>query len=345
MLSREVDKSMSWPGCRCARCATLWSVNLFDGYRYLVALAQHRHFGRAAAACHITQPALSNALRALESHFGVAIVRRGRAFEGLTAEGQQVLAAAHRVLHEQEVLAQSLASAVARPVGRLSVGAVPTAVPVAARFCAAVVAAHPGLAPQLRSLSSQDLETGLEDLTLDLAFGFVDRSAANGRLDVWLQYEEHHYLVEAAPTQDSPVRPGQGEVALASAPSTWAEAATRALCLLTPEMHHRALVDAVFRRLGCQVRPVIETDSVLALAVAVRTGGLAAVLPGALVATLPQEPGLTVRPLVEPELRTGIGLMVLSAGRPSRALQAAVELARSPQWLAQARAVSGTFGG
>jgi hypothetical protein len=51
-----------------------------------------------------------------------------------------------------------------------------------------------------------------------------------------------------------------------------------------------------------------------------------------------------VRPLVEPELRTAIGLMVLSAGRPSRALQAALDLARSPQWLAQARTVSGTFG-
>jgi DNA-binding transcriptional LysR family regulator len=330
-----------------AHCDTLAVVNLFEGYRYLVALAQHRHFGRAAAACHITQPALSNALRALESHFGVAIVRRGRAYGGLTAEGQEVLVTAHRVLHEQEVLAQSLASAVARPVGRLSVGSVPTAVPVAARFCAAVVAAHPGLAPQLRSLSSQDLETGLEDLTLDLAFGFVDRSAANGRLDAWLQYEEHHYLVEVAPTQHAPAGPGpgQGQVAPASTPATWAEAATRALCLLTPEMHHRALVDEVFQRLGCQVRPVIETDSVLALAVAVRTGGLAAVLPGALVATLPREPGLTVRPLVEPELRTGIGLTVLAAGRPSRALQAAVELARSPQWLAQARAVSGTFGG
>ncbi|MFM1856836.1 MAG: hypothetical protein RLZ83_2145, partial [Pseudomonadota bacterium] len=188
------------------------------------------------------------------------------------------------------------------------------------------------------------LETGLEDLALDLAFGFVDRSAANGRLDVWPQYEEHHYLVEAAQTLDAPAPPGQGEVAPASAPSTWAEAATRALCLLTPEMHHRALVDAVFRRLGCQVRPALETDSVLALAVAVRAGGLAAVLPGALVATLPQEPGLTVRPLVEPELRTAIGLMVLSAGRPSPALQAALDLARSPQWLARARAVSGTFG-
>ncbi len=319
-------------------------MNLFDGYRYLVALVQHRHFGRAAAACHITQPALSNALRALESHFGVAIVRRGRAFGGLTVEGQEVLATAHRVLHEQELLAQSLAGAVARPVGRLSVGAVPTAVPVAARFCAAVVAAHPGIAPQLRSLSSQDLEAGLEDLTLDLAFGFVERTATNSRLDVWPQYEEHHYLVEATPADGAAGLGPRGPGWPASAPLPWAQAAERALCLLTPEMHHRALVDAVFRRLGCEVRPALETDSVLALAVAVRAGGLAAVLPGALVATLPHDADLVVRPLVEPELRTAIGLMVSSAGRPSRTLQAALDLARGSPWLAQARAVSGTFG-
>ena len=79
-------------------------MNLIDAYRYLAALNVHRHFGRAAAACHVTQPALSNALRALESHFGCTIVRRGRQFEGFTAEGYRVLAAAHRMLREQEAL-------------------------------------------------------------------------------------------------------------------------------------------------------------------------------------------------------------------------------------------------
>ena len=48
-------------------------MNLLDAMRYLAALAQHRHFGRAAEACHITQPALSNAVRALEQEFGVTI--------------------------------------------------------------------------------------------------------------------------------------------------------------------------------------------------------------------------------------------------------------------------------
>ena len=69
-------------------------MNLLASLRYLAALDEHKHFGRAALACHITQPALSNALRALEEEFGTAIVKRGRSFGGFTTEGERVLASA-----------------------------------------------------------------------------------------------------------------------------------------------------------------------------------------------------------------------------------------------------------
>ena len=111
-------------------------MNLIDAYRYLAALEQHCHFGRAAAACHITQPALSNALRSLEAQLDTAIVRRGRLYEGLAPEGERALATAHRVLHEQELLAQELASSAAAPRGRLVIGTAPTALPIATRrYC------------------------------------------------------------------------------------------------------------------------------------------------------------------------------------------------------------------
>src|ERR1035441_3403880 len=93
-------------------------MNLLEAMRYLVALEQHRHFGRAASACHITQPALSNALRSLETELGVAIVRRGRNYEGLTPEGERVLASANRLLREQELLRQDLHSGIGMPRGR-----------------------------------------------------------------------------------------------------------------------------------------------------------------------------------------------------------------------------------
>ena len=101
-------------------------MNVLASMRYLAALNEHRHFGRAAQACHITQPALSNALRALEGEFGVLIVKRGRAFEGFTVEGEAVLATAQRMLQEQELLRERLRSEAGQPRGRLRLAAVPT---------------------------------------------------------------------------------------------------------------------------------------------------------------------------------------------------------------------------
>jgi DNA-binding transcriptional LysR family regulator len=92
-------------------------MNLLASLRYLVALHEHRHFGRAAQACHITQPALSNALRALEEEFGAVIVKRGRTFGGFTPEGERVLQSARVMLHEREVLQQDLDSRGGRPQG------------------------------------------------------------------------------------------------------------------------------------------------------------------------------------------------------------------------------------
>lgn len=330
-------------------------MNLMDAYRYLAALERHRHFGRAADACHITQPALSNALRALESHLGVAIVRRSRQFEGFTPEGQDVLAVAHRILREQETLLQDLASSTGQPRGRLVIGTVPTALPIAARFAAWLVRLHPGIAPQLRSLASQDIESGLEDLSLDIGLGFAERVQGRAGVQLTPQYDEHHHLLwrstEAAGQQPAAFvsaaerhAAAAGPAALAVGPAIpWAQAVERPLCLLTPEMHHRALLERVFAGLGLQVRPVLETDSVLALVVAVQAGPLAAVMPGALVATVAPEPGLHVSPLTQPDLRTPIAFMTSARVRPSRALEAALVLAQRPDWLEHARAFSGAL--
>jgi DNA-binding transcriptional LysR family regulator len=296
-------------------------VNLIDAYRYLAALHTHRHFGRAAAACHVTQPALSNALRTLESHFGCTIVRRGRQFEGFTAEGERVLAAAHRMLREQEALEQEVASGRGDTRGRLVIGTVPTALPIAARFAARLAQRHLGLAPQLRSMSSQDIESGLESLAVDLALGFTDRVNGRSTVAVWPQTLERYFLVGPA---------GASATSIPGATVTWTEAAGMRLALLTPEMHHR-------------VRPVLETDAVLALSLAVASGGLAAVMPGALVAGGVRQAGVPVRRLVEPELLTPVGFMTSADARPTRALEAALELAGEAAWLAEVRTFSGAL--
>lgn len=310
-------------------------MNLLDAYRYLAALEQHRHFGRAAAACHITQPALSNALRSLEEHLGAAIVRRGRQYEGLTPEGERVLATANRVLHEQELLRQELASGAGQPRGRLVIGTVPTALPIAARFATRLVELHPGLVPQVRSLASQEIEAGLDTLAIDLGLGYTDRLVAlrGDRIRAWPQVVEHYHLLRRVEPATAGLRFG--------APMDWTDAARLPLALLTPEMHNRVILDDVFHRLSLDVKPALETNSVLALLVAVQAGGVAAVLPGALVDTLSGQGNLEARPLVSPALRTPIGFMTPRAVRPSRALEAALALAEDAAWLSHAAAHSG----
>lgn len=314
-------------------------MNLLASMRYLVALEEHRHFGRAAQACHITQPALSNALRALEAEFGVVVVKRGRTYAGLTHEGEAVLAAAHRMLRENELLQQLLKSEEGHPRGSLRMAAVPTAIPLLARFAAQLQARHPGIAPTVLSMSSLELETGLENLSLDIALGYTERMHPREvKLTAWPQSIEHYFLLRRAE--------GGGTASLRiGEPIGWARAAELPLCLLTPEMHNRSIVDQAFKAAGAAVSPAIETNSVLTLALSVLSGQVCAVLPGAMVDAVRGQGRLEALPLVAPEVLTPIGFMTQTAVRPSRALEAALALLQSLEWQAEVAAHSGALRG
>ncbi len=66
--------------------------------RYLVAVADSRHFGRAALACHVSQPTLSAQLKKLEAYLGVQLVERGTRRASLTAAGQRIVTRARAML-------------------------------------------------------------------------------------------------------------------------------------------------------------------------------------------------------------------------------------------------------
>ncbi len=310
-------------------------MNLFVSMKYLVALDDHRHFGRAALACHVTQPALSNALRALETHFGTSIVRRGRNFAGFTPEGERVLQSARRMLHEQELLQQELQSTADRPTGHLIVGAVPTAMPVAARFVAMLQARHPGITPTLRSMSSVELEVGLEHQALDMGLGYAERQSerqgdSGSTLMRLPQYTERYYLL-----RKTPLRAGKQRS------MSWAHAAKLPLCLLSAEMHNRTIIDRAFAAAGVTVRPVIETNSTVTLTVSVLAGEVCSVLPGALLGMMQEQAQLQALQLVDPPVEVPIAFLVHGSQQPSRTLEAALAFAQTAQWLAQAKRHSG----
>jgi DNA-binding transcriptional LysR family regulator len=311
-------------------------MSLFTSLRYLVALHELKHFGRAAQACHITQPALSNAIRALEEEFGTAIVKRGRTFQSFTTEGERIFTTAQRVLHEQELLLQDLKSASDQPVGALTLGAVPSVMPVAARFVGLLQARHAGLSLVLRSMSSPDIEAGLENLSLDMALGYTGRLKSRvAKIAAMEQYTERYFLLRKASA------PGRTGMHLLEQPVPWQEAAQLPLCLLTPEMHNRAIIDDAFLQAGVKVKPVIETNSILTLGLSVLVGEVSSILPGALVGVLRGYPELEAVPLCAPEVLTPIGFMYTVTDRPSHALRAAMEMAQDSLWSQHVRAHTG----
>ncbi|MEY4344995.1 MAG: hypothetical protein RL032_827 [Pseudomonadota bacterium] len=310
-------------------------MNLLSSLRYLVALNEHKHFGRAALACHITQPALSNAIRALEAEFNVVIVKRDRTYAGLTLEGERVLASAQMMMHEHANLQQDLKSETHVPRGSLRIAAVPTAVPIAARFAAMLNARHAGIQPIVLSLSSSALEQGLEDLSIDMALGYSERMRVKDRrLQAWPQYTEHYFLLRKAHKRHKDgLHIGE--------PMQWKDAAELPLCLLTPEMHNRTIVDAAFRVAGVTVQPAMETNSIMTMMLSVVDGNVCSVLPGSLVDTLRGYRELTALPLMGPSVRTPIAFISHAQARPSRALEAGLSLAQDGAWLRHAAAHSG----
>ena len=97
--------------------------------QYLVALHEHGHFGRAAAASFVSQSTLSAGLRELESLLGVTLVERSRRVVRFTPLGNQVVAKAHRLLREAEELSD-LVQASGKPLaGELRMSVIPTIAP------------------------------------------------------------------------------------------------------------------------------------------------------------------------------------------------------------------------
>ena len=97
--------------------------------RYFDALARHGHFGRAADACAISQPALSMQIRELEETLGTPLFERGARQVRLTGFGEEVSSRARAILRSVDELSDLARAARDRPAGRLRIGVIPTVAP------------------------------------------------------------------------------------------------------------------------------------------------------------------------------------------------------------------------
>jgi LysR family transcriptional regulator, hydrogen peroxide-inducible genes activator len=138
--------------------------------RYLVAIAEHRHFGRAADACNVSQPTLSSQIRKLEDELGVTLLERTNKRVVLTAVGGQILGHAQRALAEAGQM-EAVARAARDPlVGPLKLGAIPTLAPyLMPLILKPLKHSFPGLTVELWEDHTRSLIDGLRNHRLDAA--------------------------------------------------------------------------------------------------------------------------------------------------------------------------------
>ena len=140
--------------------------------RYFVAVAETLHFGRAAAALHISQPPLSRAIRTLEERLGVTLLARNRRRVELTPEGARLLDEARRILGQLERTVQEVRGMARGEEGRLRIGFVSLAdFGVLPQLLKTFKAARPGIALALREMLSPEQALALAAGELD--FGFL----------------------------------------------------------------------------------------------------------------------------------------------------------------------------
>jgi DNA-binding transcriptional LysR family regulator len=139
--------------------------------RYLVALADERHFTRAAEREHIAQPALSQQIRRLEREIGMPLVERTTRRVAMTGAGELLVARARRVLAEIEAASAELQGLSGLLTGRVTVGAMHTMGPIDVSLVLAEFRQrHPGVELTVREQSSEELAAMLRVDDIDLAF-------------------------------------------------------------------------------------------------------------------------------------------------------------------------------
>ncbi len=157
--------------------------------RYFVAVAERLHFGRAAAALHISQPPLSRSFRELERRLGATLLARTRRRVELTPEGARFLEDARRLLAQMERAVLEIGSMAAGDGGRLRLGFVSLAdYGVLPGLLKAYKAARPGVTLALREMLSPDQALALAAGELD--FGLLLPPVAGADLEHFVVQRE-----------------------------------------------------------------------------------------------------------------------------------------------------------
>lgn len=276
-------------------------------FTIFVEVCRFLNFSQAAEALNTTQPAVSLAVKELESHYGVALFERMNRRVYLTPAGEALLATAQDVLRGFQEAEETLGQG--RPLA-LRVGAnVSFGEAGLAQVLGRFRQEHPQVRLRALVANSDKIQSLLAETQLDV--GIVDGLGVSERLRAQPLYQEDLVLAAA---------PGRFP-----APATVEELAALPLLLREPGSGLRSSVDRVFSQQGLAPQPLLESTSTAALAQAAKAGLGVAILPETLAQ---RESGLQVGTVPEIRFFRQFACALHRQKAPSPALEAFLALLR-----------------
>jgi len=177
-------------------------------------------------------------------------------------------------------------------------------------------ARHPDVRFQIRSCTSADVLGLLENLEVDAGLTYIENEPI-GKVRTIPLYNESYRLLTAPDAMFG----DRDEV-------TWKEVGQVPLCLLTPDMQNRRIIDRALRSVGAEATPTLTSNSLLVLYTHVKTGRWASVMPAKLAETLGLADAVRSIPIVDPVVDYSIGLVIPQRDPMTPLIAALVHVAR-----------------
>jgi DNA-binding transcriptional LysR family regulator len=261
---------------------------MLEKLTYFVAVAREQSFRRAAEACGVAQPTLSAGIKQLEDEFGVMLVLRSSRFHGLTPEGDKMLVWAKKLIGDARAMRQELQGMKEGLTGHLRIAVIPTALTMVPVLTTPCRLRHPALQFTVLSCASARILEMLENLEVDAGITYLQNEPLGRVQSVPLYAERYQFIT----TEGAPLAERESV--------SWAELGQVPLCLLTPDMQNRRIMDRLMRAAGVEPNAALESNSQVTLLAHVLTGRWATVLPEHLADTLSLSPRLRCIPVSTP---------------------------------------------
>ncbi len=271
----------------------------FRQLKYLVVLAREGHFGRAASALSISQPALSQALQQVERHFGTPIVDRGQnGYRGFTEQGEAILQWARQALADHDRLLAPERGNDGELSGSLRIGIAPVVMSIVALLTTPYSELHPDVSLTILAKNVPEIERSLRDFDIDVGVTYLD-GVTQPSLRRYVLYDESYYLLVP---NDHALR-GRESIG-------WREVGDWPLCMLTPDLHMRSVLQRSFAAAGAEPKAVIETNCSLGLFAHVRSGKWLTIVPHTYFYLLGDLAYIHAIPVTSPVVLSTIGLVI-----------------------------------